>query len=70
MGYERTEEHRRLRAELIKRWKPWEKSSGPKTDSGKARSAKNSYKHGLWENETKKLIIVLSRIFQNKLRRI
>jgi len=52
MGYERTEEHRRLRAELIRQWKPWENSTGPKTDDGKAVSSKNSTKHGLWSAES------------------
>ena len=38
MSYYRTAEHRKLRAELIRRWKPWEKSTGPKSSAGKARS--------------------------------
>ena len=43
-SYTRTPEHRRLRAELIRKWRPWEKSTGPKTAAGKARVAGNSYK--------------------------
>ena len=35
-----------MRAELIRRWKPWEKSTGPRTEAGKASSARNSRKHG------------------------
>ena len=46
MSYIRTPEHRALRAELIRRWKPWEKSTGPKTAEGKARSAMRGYKGG------------------------
>ena len=46
MSYYRTPEHRRLRAELIRHWKPWEQSTGPRTEAGKATSAGNSLKHG------------------------
>ena len=44
MSYIRTPEHRRLRAELIKRWRPWEKSTGPKTKEGKAVVAQNGFR--------------------------
>ena len=44
MSYIRTPEHRRLRAELIKRWRPWEKSTGPKTTEGKAVVAQNGFR--------------------------
>jgi hypothetical protein len=46
MGYYRTPEHRAMRAELIRRWKPWEKSTGPKSPEGKARSARRGFKGG------------------------
>ena len=49
MSYYRTPEHRAMRAELIRRWKPWEKSTGPKTTEGKARSATRGYKGGTRE---------------------
>jgi len=47
MSYYRTPEHRALRAELIRRWKPWEKSTGPRTAEGKAISALRGYKGGV-----------------------
>ena len=47
MSYQRTEDHRRLRAELIRRWRPWEHSTGPRTASGKAKSSRNAWKGGL-----------------------
>jgi len=53
MVYKRTEEHRRLRAELIRQWKPWEKSTGPRTLEGKANSSRNSTKHGFSSIDTK-----------------
>ncbi len=47
MSYFRTPEHRAWRAELIRRWKPWENSTGPKSDEGKARwSAMRGFKGG------------------------
>lgn len=46
MSYIRTPEHRARRAEMIRRWKPWEKSTGPKSAAGKARSARRGYKGG------------------------
>lgn len=49
MSYFRTPEHRRLRAELIKGWKPWEKSTGPRSEAGKAKSSRNADKGGQWQ---------------------
>lgn len=42
-----TEERKRKQAEAIRRWKPWEKSTGPKTEEGKARVSLNAWKHGM-----------------------
>jgi len=47
MSYYRTPEHRAKRAELIRRWKPWENSTGAKTPEGKARVAKNAWRGGV-----------------------
>ena len=47
MSYYRTPEHRRLRAELIQRWRPWERSTGPRTAKGKATTRMNSFRGGL-----------------------
>lgn len=41
-----TEERRRKQAEAIRRWKPWEKSTGPKTPEGKKRTRLNALKNG------------------------
>jgi hypothetical protein len=39
-------ERRERQGELIKTWRPWEQSTGPRTEAGKAASARNSRKHG------------------------
>ena len=46
MSYYRTAEHRRLRAELIRQWRPWEHSTGPRTAAGKAKVSRNADKGG------------------------
>ena len=33
-------------SKLIQRWKPWERLTGPRTATGKARVARNAYKGG------------------------
>ena len=38
-----TYERRAKQHEAIQRWKPWEKSTGPKTPRGKAQAALNAY---------------------------
>ena len=47
MSYVRTAEHRAMRSEMIHRWKPWLKSTGAKTEEGKAVSSMNAYKGGV-----------------------
>ena len=47
MSYMRTKEHREMRAKMIQEWKPWEKSTGPKTEEGKKRAAFRGYKGSL-----------------------
>lgn len=41
-------ERRAKQAKLIRQWRPWEKSSGPKTEAGKAKVARNAGKGGDW----------------------
>ncbi|TNJ37408.1 hypothetical protein FGF68_04145 [Prosthecochloris vibrioformis] len=58
-----TPERRARQAEMIRKWKPWEKSTGPKTESGKAAAAKNADKGGYWKviREQSKLLNQLLR---------
>ncbi len=41
-----TEEEKRKQSEAIKRWKPWEQSTGPRTEEGKGRCSINAIKEG------------------------
>ena len=51
MSYVRTAEHRQMRSEMIHRWKPWLKSTGAKTEVGKAVSSMNAYKGGVRQRQ-------------------
>jgi len=42
-----TPERKARQAEMMRRLRPWEKSTGPKTSKGKAKSSGNARKHGL-----------------------
>ena len=41
-----TPDRRALQSAAIRRAKPWQRSTGPKTETGKARCALNALKHG------------------------
>ena len=41
-----TLEQRQQQSQAIKRWKPWSKSTGPKSPKGKAAVARNAYTGG------------------------
>lgn len=42
-----TQSRKAKQRKAIYRWRPWEKSTGPKSDAGKARVSSNALKHGL-----------------------
>lgn len=58
-----TPERRTRAAEAIRRWKPWERSTGPVTAEGKARSKMNGYKGAKWRElrELRKAVNALLR---------
>jgi len=43
-----TEERKQRQRERIQAWRPWDKSTGPRTAEGKAKVARNAYTGGLW----------------------
>jgi hypothetical protein len=44
-----TPERRARHAALIRTWKPWASATGPRTEEGKARTARNGFKGGRWK---------------------
>ena len=46
MSYSRTPEHRARQSQAIRKWQPWEKSTGPKSAAGKVKAARNAIKYG------------------------
>lgn len=44
-------ERRARQAALIRTWQPWAKSTGPRTETGKARSSRNGDRGGKWIEE-------------------
>lgn len=58
-----TPERRVRQAELIRLWKPWEKSTGPRTPDGKAKAARNAWKGGHWRElrELRRVLVLALR---------
>lgn len=60
-----TPERRARQAELIKAWRPWERSTGPRTAEGKTRAALNAYK-GAKRDETRALMRALRALLSEQ----
>ena len=45
-----TQERRQRQSEAIRRWRPWEQSTGPKTPEGKAKASQNANKGYDWKS--------------------
>ena len=56
-----TPERRARQAETIRRWKPWEQSTGSRTAEGKARSQRNGSQPG-----TRALLREVSRLLREQ----
>lgn len=50
-----TPERKARQAAAIRAWKPWEHSTGPKTEAGKAKSALNGDKGAEWREVREEL---------------
>ena len=55
-----TLERRRKHSEAIRKWKPWERSTGPKSEEGKGRVSLNAFKHGMRSAEIREIEAVLA----------
>ncbi|MCX2979745.1 hypothetical protein EYC98_02580 [Halieaceae bacterium IMCC14734] len=55
-----TEERRQRQSELIRSWKPWESSTGPRSAVGKSGSAQNSFKTGAHTAELRRIMNLLA----------
>ena len=60
-----TPERRARQAALIQKWRPWQRSTRPKTQEGKMRAAKNAYKGGHWKT-LRELARALKRVEQTR----
>ena len=60
-----TPERRARQAELIRSWRPWERSTGPRTAEGKARASLNAYR-GAKRPETRALMRALSELLDEQ----
>ena len=56
-----TEEARRKQSEIQMARKSWRHSTGPKTKAGKKRASRNSLKHGMESEQTKRFKRLLKR---------
>ena len=67
-----TPERRTRQAALIRTWKPWAQSTGPRTAEGKARAARNAFKGGQRQalQELRKALNSLLRDQREGLRRV
>jgi hypothetical protein len=59
-------ERRFIQAVAVQRWRPWERSTGPKKPVGKARSAKN----GKWSRYWARLVQMDSSAFLRFFKRL
>jgi len=62
-----TPERRAKQAEMIRKWNPWEKSTGAITVNGKLISSQNSKTHGAYTKENREVQTIISNLVsQNK----
>ena len=57
---------RQRQREAIQRWKPWEQSTGPRSEAGKARAAQNGRTHGLFDARSRDLMRSLHELLREQ----
>ncbi|MGH6634624.1 MAG: hypothetical protein ACRED0_00285 [Gammaproteobacteria bacterium] len=64
-----TPERQARQSALIRRWKPWEKSTGPKSPEGKAKVSRNAFKGG-WRELLRELSQALRQQEKDRVRMV
>ena len=59
-----TPERRQRQAEAIRQWQPWARSTGPRTEAGKAKTCRNAWKGG-----HRQMLRAMSKLLNEELRR-
>ena len=64
-----TPERKAQQSALIRRWKPWEKSTGPKSPEGKTKVSRNAFKGG-WRDLLRDVSLALRQQEKARLRMV
>jgi hypothetical protein len=59
-----TAERRLQQSIMIRNWKPWDRSTGPKTDDGRRRSSQNALAHGGYKSNLKEELKMLKNFLR------
>jgi hypothetical protein len=57
-----TQERRYRQSLAIRRWRPWEESTGPRSAAGKRQSSSNSFKHGARSRAVRDIAALLAKL--------
>jgi hypothetical protein len=52
-------ERRKKQAERIRNQQPWKQSTGPRTETGRVKTARNAYKHGFRSTDMERVRALL-----------
>ena len=67
MGHGWTPDRKAEQRKAIYRWRPWEKSTGPKSKAGKAAVASNALKHGARSRHLRRELQAIRRLIEAEL---
>lgn len=64
-----TPERRKRQSQAIRRWAPWNQSTGPKSPEGKAAASRNAFTGGEWA-ELRQSIKALNQVLREQRQRL